>query len=106
MGLGQYDSLGEYCDLHTASSVFLFLLIFPDRPETTIYGRWCCYCPSAPSGVRCHYISVYFLLPTTVGSGCLQMYNFEVSPQIKPENKIYNMHMKLIAGITLEARTH
>ena len=26
MGLGQYNSLGEYCDLHTASSVFLILL--------------------------------------------------------------------------------
>ena len=28
MGLGQYHSLGEYCDPHTASSVFLILLIF------------------------------------------------------------------------------
>ena len=26
MGLGQYNSLGEYCDPHTASSVFLILL--------------------------------------------------------------------------------
>ena len=26
MGLGQYDSLGEYCGPHTASSVFLILL--------------------------------------------------------------------------------
>ena len=25
MGLGQYDSLGEYCDPHTASSVFLII---------------------------------------------------------------------------------
>ena len=25
MGLGQYDSLGKYCDPHTASSVFLIL---------------------------------------------------------------------------------
>ena len=27
MGLGQYDNLGEYCDPHTASSVFLILLL-------------------------------------------------------------------------------
>ena len=26
MGLGQFDSLGEYCGPHTASSVFLILL--------------------------------------------------------------------------------
>ena len=26
MGLGQYNSLGEYCDPHTASSVILILL--------------------------------------------------------------------------------
>ena len=26
MGLGQYDSLGEYCDPHTASSVLLILV--------------------------------------------------------------------------------
>ena len=26
MGLGQYNSLGEYCDPHTASSVFLVLV--------------------------------------------------------------------------------
>ena len=26
MGLGQYNSLGEYCDPHTASSVFLILV--------------------------------------------------------------------------------
>ena len=28
MGLDQYDSLEEYCDPHTASSVFLMLLLF------------------------------------------------------------------------------
>ena len=27
MGLGQYDGLGEYCGPHTASSVFLILLV-------------------------------------------------------------------------------
>ena len=27
MGLGQYNSLGEYCGPHTASSVFLILLV-------------------------------------------------------------------------------
>ena len=26
VGLGQYDSRGEYCDPHTASSVFLILI--------------------------------------------------------------------------------
>ena len=26
MGLGQYNGLGEYCDPHTASSVFLILI--------------------------------------------------------------------------------
>ena len=30
MGLSQYDSLGEYCDLSTASSVFLILSHFVD----------------------------------------------------------------------------
>ena len=29
MGLGQYDSLGEYCGPHTASSVFLILVRDP-----------------------------------------------------------------------------
>ena len=29
MGLGQYDSQGEYCDPHTASSVFLILVLTP-----------------------------------------------------------------------------
>ena len=28
MGLSQYDSLGEYCGPHAASSVFLILLFF------------------------------------------------------------------------------
>ena len=28
MGLGQYDSLGEYCGSHTASSVFLISLYY------------------------------------------------------------------------------
>ena len=28
MGLGQYNSLGEYCGPHTASSMFL-ILVFP-----------------------------------------------------------------------------
>ena len=28
MGLGQYDSVGEYCGPHTASSVFLILLVY------------------------------------------------------------------------------
>ena len=27
VGLGQYDSLGEYCGPHTASSVFFFILV-------------------------------------------------------------------------------
>ena len=27
MGLGQYDDLGEYCFPHTASSVFLILVV-------------------------------------------------------------------------------
>ena len=30
MGLGQYNSLGEYCGPHTASAVFL-ILIFPTK---------------------------------------------------------------------------
>ena len=29
MGLGQYNSLGEYCGPHTASSVFLILIVTP-----------------------------------------------------------------------------
>ena len=29
MGLGQYNSLGEYCDPHTASSVFLIFIFYP-----------------------------------------------------------------------------
>ena len=46
MGLGQYDSLGEYCDPRTASEVFLFttqlyqflvrlflFALFSDEPE-------------------------------------------------------------------------
>ena len=28
MGLGQYNSLGEYCGPHTASSVFLILIFY------------------------------------------------------------------------------
>ena len=40
MGLGQYDSLGEYCGPHTASSVFLVSLPPPPRgcpPSAPIY---------------------------------------------------------------------
>ena len=29
MGLGQYNSLGEYCDPHTASPVFLIIVYIP-----------------------------------------------------------------------------
>ena len=29
MGLGQYNSIGEYCGPHNASSVFLILVILP-----------------------------------------------------------------------------
>ena len=37
MGLGQYNSLREYCSPHTASSVFL-ILVFPLRaPELAVY---------------------------------------------------------------------
>ena len=32
MGLGQYNSLGKYCGPHTASSVFLILLL-PTRSD-------------------------------------------------------------------------
>ena len=39
MGLGQYDNLEEYCDPHTASSVFLILfsltLFFMSRDRTS-----------------------------------------------------------------------
>ena len=38
MGLGQYDSIVEYCDPHTASSVFLILVgpsSTPFYPYTT-----------------------------------------------------------------------
>ena len=30
MALGQYDSPGEYCGPHTASSAFLILLLVPE----------------------------------------------------------------------------
>ena len=43
MGLGQYDGLGEYCDPHTASSVFLILIFqilfgtpYGSSPEKTV----------------------------------------------------------------------
>ena len=40
MGLGQYNSLGKYCDPHTASSVFFILFFalkcFPFSPLETI----------------------------------------------------------------------
>ena len=40
MGLGQYDSLGEYCALCTASSVFLIsnTSINPPQAEITAFG--------------------------------------------------------------------
>ena len=31
MGVGQYNSLGEYCGPHTASSVFLILILVVSR---------------------------------------------------------------------------
>ena len=37
MGLGQYNSLGEYCGPHTASSVFLILLL-PIGSEKEVLG--------------------------------------------------------------------
>ena len=43
MGLGQYNSLGEYCGPHTASSVFLILILqviveHHVRPMTALLG--------------------------------------------------------------------
>ena len=38
MGLGQYNSPGEYCDPHTASSVFLILLLMSKYMPTDIRG--------------------------------------------------------------------
>ena len=43
MGLGQYDSLGEYCGPHTASSEFLILVwpytpMHPGRGNTVLYS--------------------------------------------------------------------
>ena len=32
MGLGEYDIPGEYCDPHTASSVFLILILHLQEP--------------------------------------------------------------------------
>ena len=51
MGLGQYDSLGEYCGPHTASSVFL-ALIFPGKPARLIelYGDHVVMCFSSSLG--------------------------------------------------------
>ena len=39
MGLGQYDGLGEYCGLHTASSVFLMLLFLDKYIQTLWQSR-------------------------------------------------------------------
>ena len=39
MGVGQYDSLGEYCGPHTASSVFLIIilrLIYSKHPQSLL----------------------------------------------------------------------
>ena len=43
MGLGQYDSLGEYCGPHTASSVFLIIMLL-----ITPHALRCCYGVSDP----------------------------------------------------------
>ena len=39
VGLGQYDSLGEYCGLHTASSVFFILRIDNGSQSGAQYWR-------------------------------------------------------------------
>ena len=42
MGLGQYNCLGEYCDPHTASSVFLILLLWCNLICVDLWsGRFC-----------------------------------------------------------------
>ena len=38
MGLVQYDGLGEYCGLSTASEVFLMLLLPPRSEERGVFG--------------------------------------------------------------------
>ena len=39
MGLDEFNSLGEYCDPHTAFSVFLILLLV-DIPYRPVYGPY------------------------------------------------------------------
>ena len=39
MGFGQYDGLGEYCGPHTASEVFLILVILHDDMSSFLPGR-------------------------------------------------------------------
>ena len=58
MGLGQYNSLGEYCDPHTASSVFLILTIiaiYRGLPLIT-------YTPRARGGSSLLYISIAYYM--------------------------------------------
>ena len=79
MGLGQYDSLEEYCSPHTASSVFIILVfqhphcMLQDVPVHTMtthckpaYFRLPWLAPELYASVRnmtTHYKPAYFRLP-------------------------------------------
>ena len=43
MGLGQYNSIGKYCGSHTASSVFLKLLLSPANSGVVKIMQKCMY---------------------------------------------------------------
>ena len=62
MGLGQYNSIGEYCDPHTASSVFLILILSISRPLRSfrhpVYYLPLCLCPPlTPTPHTTHTVS-------------------------------------------------
>ena len=77
MDLGQYDGLGEYCDPHTASEVFLILIpvsssskSFPTfHTLSKIATPSCSTCPALPESLRVSSSGgfLYFpLLPPTI----------------------------------------
>ena len=68
LGFSQYDGLGEYCDSHTASSVFLGYLCLPHAISVQ----------AQPCSITAHFTILLpsRLKPLSVWEGC---------PQISPD---------------------
>ena len=68
MGLGQYNSLGEYCDPHTASSVLLIFihLAYIIGAHMQANTHIMCVIDTHVCGFACMYTRAHMCVPTRV----------------------------------------